>query len=38
MYLTFNEGKAVVAKRFARTLKSKINKKMTASDNPVMVI
>ena len=32
MYLTHDEVKTVVAKRFIRTLKSKINKKMTAGD------
>ena len=30
MYLTYNKGKYVVAKRFIRTLKSKIFKLMTA--------
>ena len=30
MYLTFNEGKSVVAGRFIRTLKNKIFKNMTA--------
>ena len=30
MYLTFNEGKSVVAERFIRTLKNKIFKHMTA--------
>ena len=30
MYSTFNEGKPVVAERFIRTLKNKINKHMTA--------
>ena len=30
MYSTYNEGKSVVAKRFIRTLKSKIFKHMTA--------
>ena len=30
MYLTHNEGKSVVAKRFIRTLKNKIYKHMIA--------
>ena len=30
MYLTYNEGKSVVAERFIRTLKNKIFKLMTA--------
>ena len=30
MYSTYNEGKSVVAKRFIRTLKTKIFKHMTA--------
>ena len=30
MYLTYNEGKFVVAERFIRTLKNKIFKYMTA--------
>ena len=30
MYSTFNEGKSVVADRFIRTLKTKINKYMTS--------
>ena len=30
MYLTFNEGKSVVAERFIRTLKNKIFKHLTA--------
>ena len=30
MYLTYNEGKFVVAERFIRTLKNKIFKHMTA--------
>ena len=30
MYLTYNEGKSVVAERFIRTLKNKIFKHMTA--------
>ena len=29
MYSTFNEGKSVVAERFTKTLKNKINKHMT---------
>ena len=32
MYSTHNEGKSVIAKRFIKTLKSKIYKKMT-NDN-----
>ena len=30
MYTTYNEGKSVVAERFIRTLKNKINKYMTS--------
>ena len=30
MYLTYNEGKSIVAERFIRTLKNKIYKYMTA--------
>ena len=30
MYLTYNEGKSVVAERFIRTLKNKINIKKCA--------
>ena len=30
MYLTYNQGKSVVAERFIRTLKNKIFKHMTA--------
>ena len=33
MYSTYNEGKSVVAKRFIRTLKHKIEKHMTAISN-----
>ena len=32
-YSTHNEGKSVIAERFIKTLKSKINKKMTANNN-----
>ena len=31
MYLTYNEGKSVVAERFIRTFKNKIYKHMTAN-------
>ena len=30
MYLTYNEGKSVVAERFIRTLKNKLYKHMAA--------
>ena len=33
MYLTYNEGKTAVDERFIKTLKGKINKKMTANDS-----
>ena len=33
MYSTHNEGKSVVAERFIKTSKSKIDKKMTANDS-----
>ena len=33
MYSTCNEGKSVVAERFLKTLKSKIDKKMTGNDS-----
>ena len=32
MYLTHNEGKSLIAKRFIKTLKVKISKKVTAND------
>ena len=35
MYSTHNEGGSVVAERFIRTLKSKINKQMTANNKQV---
>ena len=35
MYSTFNEGKSVVAERFIRTLKNKLDKHMTASGKNV---
>ena len=35
MYLTYNEGKSVVAERFIRTLKNKLYKHMTASGKNV---
>ena len=35
MYSTYNEGKSVVAERFIRTLKNKLDKPMTASGNNV---
>ena len=35
MYSTFNEGKSVVAERFIRTLKNKLNKHMTATGKNV---
>ena len=33
MYLMHNDGKSVVTKRFKKTLKSKIYKRMTANDS-----
>ena len=33
MYLTHNEGTSVVTKRFIKTLKSKIYKRMRANDS-----
>ena len=33
MYSTHNEGKSVIAERVIKTLKAKIDKKMTANDN-----
>ena len=35
MYLTYNEGKSVVAERFIRTLKNKLHKHMTATGKNV---
>ena len=35
MYLTYNEGKSVVAGRFIRTLKNKLYKHMTAASKNV---
>ena len=35
MYLTYNEGKSVVAERFIRTLKNKLYKHMTATGKNV---
>ena len=35
MYSTYNEGKSVVAERFIRTLKNKLNKHMTATGKKV---
>ena len=35
MYSTYNEGKSVVAERFIRTLKNKLNKHMTATGKNV---
>ena len=37
MYSTHNEGKSVIAKRFIKTLKDKIYKKMTANDSKFYV-
>ena len=37
MYLTQNEGKSVVAKRFIRTLKNKIYKCMTSISENVYI-
>ena len=33
MYSTHNDGKSVIAERFIKTLRAKIYKKITASDN-----
>ena len=33
MYFTHNEGKSVIAERFIKTLKAKIEEKMTANDS-----
>ena len=33
MYLAHSEGRSVIAKRFVKTLKSKIYKKMTANES-----
>ena len=38
MYLTYNEGKSVVAERFIRILKNKIFKHMTAISKNVILI
>ena len=38
MYLTHNEGKSVVAKRFIRTLKSKVYKYMTSISKNVYLM
>ena len=35
MYSTYNEGKSVVAERFIRTLKNKLDKHMTATGKNV---
>ena len=35
MYSTYNEGKSVVAERFIRTLKNKLNKHMMATGKNV---
>ena len=35
MYSTFNEGKSVIAERFIRALKNKLDKHMTASGKNV---
>ena len=37
MYLTYNEGKSVVADSFIRTLKNKIYKRMTAISKNVYI-
>ena len=37
MYLTYNEGKSVVAERFIRTLKNKIFKHMTIISKNVYI-
>ena len=37
MYSTYNEGKSVVAERFIRTLKNKIDKYMTSISNNVYI-
>ena len=38
MYLTHDEGKSVVAKRFIRTLKSKVYKYMTSISKNVYLM
>ena len=38
MYLTYNEGKSVVAERFIRTMKNKIFKHMTAVSKNIFLI
>ena len=38
MYLTFNEGKSVVAERFIKTLKNKIYKHMTYIGKNVYIV
>ena len=38
MYLTYNEGKSVVAERFIRTLKNKLYKHMTATGKKVYYV
>ena len=38
MYLTYNEGKSVVAERFIRTLKNKIYKHMTALPKKMFIL
>ena len=38
MYSTHNEGKSVVAERFARTLKNKIYKHMTSVSKKCILI
>ena len=37
MYSTYNEGKSVVAERFIRTIKNKINKHMTSISKNVYI-
>ena len=37
MYSTLNEGKSVIAERFIRTLKNKINKYMTSVSKNVYI-
>ena len=37
MYLTHNEGKSVIAERFIRTLKSRVNKYMTSISKSVYI-
>ena len=33
MYCTYNESKSVIAKRFLKTLKAEVHKKMTANNS-----